>query len=206
MSVVEGSQMGNENVERLPVKVPVDAPFEEIVRAYKRLWAIANPRSIGNVILAVEDMRPDLALRLVDDFRYDGPGVLFTSSLSGRGIKQPPREVAERQARHLVELLERMGWREAGSAPPPPPEPERLAAARRIAEKARQMDPADWPGWSTSEQIVAALAAARPDELPASYRDPGEAWTRLDDDQRAAVREANPDMARFCKASADHAD
>ena len=28
----------------------------------------------------------------------------------------------------------------------------------------------------------------------------------LDDDQRAAVRETNPEMARFCKAQADDAD
>ena len=197
--------MTDGTVERLPVKVPVDAAFEDLVRAYERLWAIANPRPIGNVILAVEDMRPDLALRLIDHFGYDGPSVLFTCSLSGRGIKRAPREAAERQARHLVELLEHMGWREPGSAPPPPPEPERLAAARRIADKARTLDPARWPAWSTSEQIVAALAADRPDCLPASYQDAGEAWTRLDDDQRAAVREANPEMARFCKAQADNA-
>ena len=197
--------MTESGVEHLPVKFPVDASFEEVVRAYERLWAIANPRPIGNVILAVEDMRPDLALRLVGHFGYDAPGVLFTSSLSGRSIRQAPREVAERQARRLVELLEHMGWREAGSAPPLAPEPERLAAARRIAEKARHMDPADWPGWSTSEKIVAALSADRPDCLPASYQDAGGAWARLDDDQRAAVREANPEMARFCKAQADNA-
>ena len=200
MSVVEGSQMGKENVELLPVKVPIDAPFEEIVRAYERLWAIANPRSIGNVVFCVDDMRPDLAMRLVDDIRHDGPGVLFTASLSGRQVKQVPREAAERQARRLVETLEHMGWRELGSAPPQPPEPQRLEAAERIASKARRMDPADWPAWSTSEQIVAALAADRPDQLPPTYQDPGEAWARIDDDQRTAVDEANPEMARFCKA------
>ena len=168
--------MTDGGVEHLPVKFPVDASFEEIVRAYERLWAIASPRLIGNVTFAIEDMRPDVALRLVDDFRHDGPSVLFTSSLSGRQVKQAPREAAERQARRLVELLEHMGWREPGSAPPPPPEPERLHAARRIAEKARYMDPANWPGWSTSEKIVAALAADRPDCLPASYQDAGEVW------------------------------
>jgi hypothetical protein len=202
MAVVEGTQMGSENVERLPVKVQIDAPFEEIVRAYERLWTVANPRSIGNVTFAIEDMRPDVALRLVDDFRHDGSGVLSTASLSGRQIKQAPREAAERQARRLVELLEAMGWREAGSVPPPAPEPRRLEAARRIASKARGMDPEDWPGWSTSERIVAALAADRPDQLPPSYQDPGDAWLRLDDDQRTAVDEANPGMAGFCRSQA----
>lgn len=197
--------MDQNNVEQMPVKVAVDAEFEDVVRAHERLWAIANPRSIGNVIFAVEDMRPDLALRLVDHFNYDGPGVLCTSSLSGRQIRQAPREAAERQARRLVELLEYMGWRNAGSAPPPPPEPERLEAARRLATRARQMDPANWPGWSTSEQIVAALAADRPDCLPASYQDPADAWARLDDDQRTAVREVNPEMAHFCAGGPDPA-
>jgi hypothetical protein len=37
------------------------------------------------------------------------------------------------------------------------------------------------------------------------YQDPGDAWIRLDDDQREAVREANPQMAQFCKERADGA-
>jgi hypothetical protein len=183
--------------------VPVDAPFEDIVKAYERFWTVANPGPIGNVILAVQHMRPDLALRLVDRLGYDGAGVLFTSSLSARHIRQAPRETAESQARHLVEILELRGWRKPGSVPSPPLEPQQLAAARRLAEKARCMDPADWPGWSTSEQIVAALAADRLDQLPATYRDLGEAWARLGYNQRAAVREANSQMARSCKARAD---
>ena len=67
------------------------------------------------------------------------------------------------------------------------------------------MDPADWPGWSTSERIVAALAADRPDCLPGAYQDAGEAWGRIDDDQRAAVRETNLGMVRLCEAQADDA-
>lgn len=192
-----------DSVEQLPVKVPADAAFEDLVRAYERLWQIANPSNVGNVIFAVEDERHDLVFRLVDHFDYKAPGVLFTTSLSARQIKQEPRQAADQQARSLIETLELMGWREPGSAPPRPPEPGRIEAARRIADKAQITDPADWPGWSTSEQIVAALAADRPDVLPASWADPAEAWTRIDDDQRTAVREANPDMARFC---ADHAD
>ncbi|MBK1695649.1 hypothetical protein [Rhodovibrio salinarum] len=193
------------NTEDLPVKVPVDAAFEDVVQAYERLWAIANPGSTDNVTLAVANMRPDVALRLIDRFGDNGSDVLFTSSLSGRRVKQEPRDTAERQARHLVQMLEYMGWREPGSVPTPPLEPGRLEAARRIADTARHTDPAEWPGWSTSEQIVAALAANRSDRLPASYQDAGEAWARLDNNQRAAVREADPWMARFCKEKVDEA-
>ena len=186
----------------MPVKVPIAAPFEELVGAFARLWAVANPRSTGNVIFAVEDRTPDLAMRLVDDIRHDGPGVLFTGSLSGQMVRQAPRETAERQARRLAEMLEQMGWREPGSTPPKPVDPERAAIARRIADEAVRTAPADWPAWSTGEMIVAALAADRPDLLPGTYQDAGEAWARLDADQRAAVREGNPDMARFCEQAA----
>jgi hypothetical protein len=43
---------------RMPVKVPIDAEFEEIVRAFERLWQTANPPKIGDIFYAVEDTRP----------------------------------------------------------------------------------------------------------------------------------------------------
>ena len=53
-------------------------------------------------------------MRLVNDIRHDGPGVLSTGSLSGQKVRQAPRETAEHRARRLTEMLE-MGWREPGS-------------------------------------------------------------------------------------------
>jgi hypothetical protein len=113
---------------------------------------------------------------VVDDFRHHAPGILCTASLSGRQIREAPREAAERQARRLTEMPEVMRWREAGSASSPTPDPRHLEAARHIADKARRTDPESWPGWSTSERIVAPLACNRPEELPTAYTGPEDAW------------------------------
>lgn len=194
--------MGHGKIECVPVKVPVDAPFEDIVRAYEIVYAVANHRPIGRIVIGVEDMRPDLALRIVDDLKHSGPSVLYTFSLSCWQIKQAPCAAAERQAHNLVELLQHIGWREQRSAPPLRSSVEQVAAARHIAELARTLEPADWPGWSTSEQIVAALATDRPSALPELYKDAGDAWARMDTNQRKAIYEINPGMARLCENQA----
>lgn len=194
------------NGRLLPVTVPVDATFDDLVSAYERLWKIAIPQSIRDVTYCVEDMRPDLALRVVDVFDHNGPGVLYVCSLSRLQIEEEPLQMAEQQARDLAQLLERIGWWKLGSTPPRPLEPRLIGNARRIAEKARRLKRAHWPCWSTSELIVAALAAGSVNELPRSYRQPGEAWHRLSDEQRIAVREVNPQIARYCEGLAGEID
>jgi len=49
---------------------------------------------------------------------------------------------------------------------------------------------------------VVALATGRHDLLPRAYRDPGNAWRRLDDRQRALVRRYHPFGAEHAAARA----
>ena len=62
------------------------------------------------------------------------------------------------------------------------------------------------PKASVSELCAAGLAAGRPDVLPAPYDRPGEAWRRLNEEQRAWVRRISPERAGEAAAAAEHAE
>jgi hypothetical protein len=57
---------------------------------------------------------------------------------------------------------------------------------------------------SVSELCAVGLAAKRHDLLPAPYDQIGEAWRRLNDEQRGWVRSVNPIVASAAAALARH--
>jgi hypothetical protein len=65
-----------------------------------------------------------------------------------------------------------------------------LYEARMIDACRSGIDPARYRKRSTSEWITVLLGIGRHDLLPDAYVDPVNAWNRLDDRQRAIVRNA----------------
>jgi hypothetical protein len=73
---------------------------------------------------------------------------------------------------------------------------DRLLQALRAGESVRG---------SVAEMCALGLAAEDPDLLPAPYDSPGEAWRRLNDEQRLWVRAVNPPAAALAAELAEHA-
>ncbi len=74
---------------------------------------------------------------------------------------------------------------------------DRFAALLERISRAREGDASAYNG-STSQRLAVALAVGGP--LIAPYTSHGAAWLRLDDCQRRAVRDANPEVADYAEA------
>jgi hypothetical protein len=185
----------NENVEAMPITVPVDAPYEDIVQALERLCRFVD-RNRYTFQFAVEYSRQEIILRPITEDSATSPWALYVSKIDVLSLRHDPRGFAEDEARELIQMLESCGWR---SPSPLKVDPGMFTKAQRIAEKARRLNPDNWPGWSTSEKIVAALATGELAYLPSPYKEPEVAWSRIDVNQRAVVQSVNPDTARYCE-------